>query len=226
MSAVAVLRPAYPRGDCHLVLLIRHRRLFLVEPAHFPAHRLLDALAHQLLMPVELVANIVQGATMLVVTVLCHGENLPVALDGQPQLIVEVSTDGYEHLMKVTLALGEEDYVIGILRSIHLRRQAYLCVQTLIHPVHEIGKHQVGEILRQVVAYRKSGSGVYNLVKQPKQILVLDFPAHDAFQHIVVYGRIELLDVDFQTIERPAFKLADDVVHSSCTAFYASVLNA
>lgn len=162
---------------------------------------------------------------MLVVAVICYGEDLIIVLDVQFKLVMQVMTYGRECLVQILLVVREEYDVVCILRSIERILPAYLCVQTLIHPVHEIGKHQVGEILRQVVAYRKPGSGVYNLVKQPKQILVLDFPAHDAFQHIVVYGRIELLDVNFQTIERPAFKLADDVVHSSCAAFDASVLN-
>jgi len=54
MSAVAVLCPAYPRCYCHFVVPIRDGRLFLVELAHFSAHGLLDTLAHQLLIHVEL----------------------------------------------------------------------------------------------------------------------------------------------------------------------------
>lgn len=112
---------------------------------------------------------------MLVVAVICYGEDLIIVLDVQFKLVMQVMTYGRECLVQILLVVREEYDVVCILRSIERILPAYLCVQTLIHPVHEIGKHQVGEILRQVVAYRKSGSRVYNLVKQPKQILVLDF---------------------------------------------------
>ena len=117
MSAVAVLRPAYPRCYCHLVVPIRDGRLFLVEPADFSAHGLLDALTHQLLVSVELVAYIVKSASVTVVAVLCNGENLIVGLDGEVQLLGQVATDGLKRLVQVSLVVSEERYIVGILCS-------------------------------------------------------------------------------------------------------------
>lgn len=108
MSAVAVLCPANPRCYCHFVVPIRDGRLFLVELADFTAHGLLNALAHQLLIPVELVAHIVQCTTMLVVSVLSNREHLIIALDGQLQPVIQIATNGMECLVQVCLVVSKE----------------------------------------------------------------------------------------------------------------------
>lgn len=196
MSAVAVLRPANPRGNSHLVLLIGHGWLLVVEFGYDAAQVFLDALAHEFLLAVELVAYIVEGATVLVVAVHGNGENLIVALDFEVQFLLHETLDGSEYLMQVLLVVGEEWYIVGILGSVHRLRAAYLDVQPLIYPVHEVGEAQVGEVLRQVVAYRQSRSRVYNLVQQPQEVCVLNLPAHDAFQHLVVDAWVELANVN------------------------------
>ena len=83
MFAVTMLYPAYPRRDCHLVLLVRHRRILLIQLCYCPAHRLLDAFAHELLVAVELIAYIVKCASVIAVAVLCYREHLIIVFDGQ-----------------------------------------------------------------------------------------------------------------------------------------------
>lgn len=138
MSAVAVLRPAYPRCYCHLVVPIRDGRLFLVELADFSAHGLLDALTHQLLVSVELVAHIVQCSTVLVISVICNGEHLIISLDGQLQPVIQIAANGMECLVQVILVVCKEYDVVCILCSMERLCPSNLYVKPFIHPVHEV----------------------------------------------------------------------------------------
>ena len=108
MSAIAVLRPAYPRGNSHLVLLIGYGWLLAVEFGYGAAQVFLDTLAHEFLLTVELVAYIVECATVLVIAVHGNGEYLIVALDFEVQFFLHVTLDSTEHLVQVLLIVGKE----------------------------------------------------------------------------------------------------------------------
>ena len=64
----------------------------------------------------------------------------------------------------------------------------------------EVGKHQVCEVLAQIVADRHAVGAVDDRIEQGERILAFDFAADDGFQYVVVYRRVELPDVDFEAI--------------------------
>ena len=85
-----MLRPTEPRGER---LLIGGSLWCRDEPVQFrslPAEVLFDVLAYQLLFPVELITDIINGASVPIVPILCDGENLPVSLDLQFQFLLDI----------------------------------------------------------------------------------------------------------------------------------------
>ena len=149
-----MLRPAYPRSDSHLELLVGRFGLSPVQTGYGSAQVFLDTFAQELLIAVELVAYIVKSASVTVVAVLCNGENLIIGLDGEVQPLGQVATNGLKRIVQVSLVVSEERYIVGILCGIERVGLADLDVQPFIDPMHEVREHEVGEVLRKVVAYR------------------------------------------------------------------------
>ena len=84
----------------------------------------------------------------------------------------------------------------------------------------EVGKHQVCEVLAQIVADRHAVGAVDDRIEQGERILAFDFAADDGFQYVVVYRRVELPDVDFEAISGvfPVFDSPLDIPHRSMNA--------
>lgn len=156
-----MLRPAEPRGER---LLIGGSLRFWDEPIKFrslPAEVLFDILAHQLLFPVELITDIINGASVPVVPVLCDGENLPVALDLQFKFLLDIPAYMFESAAQNLLAVVQEGYVVRIFGTpdygFALKPEFLLDYiwQPLVHPVHKVAQTEVCEVLAQVVPDRK-----------------------------------------------------------------------
>ena len=144
MFAVAVLRPTQPRGDSLFVGFRVKRRLPFVELGGGTAEILFYALSDELLFPVKLVTDIIKPLPVPVVSVHGNREDLPIILNPQFKFLFEI---GLDKLVKEPpqrfLAFAIKGEVVGVFLAVYL--------PNLIHFVHEIGKEQVGEVLRQVV---------------------------------------------------------------------------
>ena len=143
---------------------------------------------------------------MLVVPVACQRKYLPVVLDFQPQLLLDVWLDEcLEGFVQPFLAVAVESDVVGVLVAVDAK--------LLIDLVHEPCQHQIGEILREVVAdwqglsvaklalldrVRCAVDAGDDFVQQPDEPLVLDFPAYSLFEGLMGQRWVELLDVDFE----------------------------
>lgn len=192
-----MLRPTEPRGYRLFELGRTDRRLTLGQPSYGTAKVSLYALAHQFLITEKLKPHIVQRPAVAVSPVASDREYLPIRFHGQQQLVLDVRSDDLsESRMQPFLAVGEEHDIIGILRAVK--------AQPLVYRVHKVTEHKVSKELRQVITDRQSVRAVYDFVKKPQQVAVLNLAAHNPFQHIVPYGWVELLDVYLQAIERSA----------------------
>lgn len=132
--------PSKPCG--HLSLVIGLGYVFqLVERAHLLAKNPLYALSDELLLAVELISYIIKRTPMTVVPVFRNGEYLPVVLNFQLQLILDVKPyETMEELPELVLARMEEHEVIRVFFTVN--------PVNLIHTVHEICHREVGEVLR------------------------------------------------------------------------------
>ena len=182
------------------------------------AQVLFDTLADKLLSSEEFVPDIIYCPAVAVIAVLGNREYLMVVLDDKLQLLFDVPPYLWKYLVKPLLAVAVEDKIIGILLTLQFER--------FVHPVHKVGEVQVGEVLRQVVAYRQTRRTVYDFVKQPQEVSVLDFPADEPFQHVVAYRRITLADVDFKAVQGLSLVTSYHLPDVACAALYASVLDA
>ena len=216
MSRIAVSRPSQPR--CQRLSECLGGKSLPHEPGCLPAEVSLYGLAQQLLSAVEPVAHEVQRTPVPVVAALRYGEDLPVVLYGQAQPLLHVFPYLPERPVKPLLAVAVEDEVVGILLAVQF--------ECLVHPVHEVCEAQVGEVLREVVAYGQSGCAVYDFVQQPQEVSVLDFPPYDAFQHIMVDGRVALADVHLQAVQRSSPVLPYRPPHMARASLYAPALDA
>ena len=188
-----MLCPTKPRSYTLLEVRRADRRHTLFEFDHRFAKVALDALAYQLLIAIEFIPHIVQGSAVPVIAILGYWEYLIVGFHLQLQFLFNVWLDDLcKGGSQLVLAVGQKDDVISVFCAVQL--------QSFVYHVHKVTQGQIGEELRQVVADWQSVCAVYNLIKKPKQIFVFDFPSYNTFQNVVLYGRIELLDVDFQAI--------------------------
>lgn len=244
-----MLRPTEPRGNSLFVRLDIPKRLLTVQSRALTAEVLLRLFPYEFLSPIKLVPDIIERTPVTVKPVVCDRENLPILLDREPKP-QKVFTQEREHLAEAFLAVAEQGYVIGVLRSVNS--------VNLIHAVHNIAQDKVREILRQVVSDRQAcqvvrvpdihrdtatadikerphregfllgrrDSGIDYVVQQPQQVGVFYFPPNNAFQHRVTDGRIELPKVDFKAIQGLPFIFTDNLINITRTALYAPSFHA
>lgn len=164
MFAVAVLRPTQPRSDSLFVGFHVQRWIAFVKPGCSTAEVLFDALSYELLFPVKLITDIIKPTTVPVIAVHGDRKDLPVVLDFQFKFLFDI---GLDELVKepaqLLLAIAVKREVVGVFLAVYL--------PNLIHFVHEIGKEQVGEVLRQVVSDRHTVCAVDDFIKQPRRSL-------------------------------------------------------
>jgi len=92
------------------------------------------------------------------------------------------------------LVVGKNHNVIGISEII-------LHALFLFQPMVEICKIEICEILRKIVAdWDTAFNRINDFVKKPKQPGILDFPADNLLQDVMVDAWVEMADVDFQAI--------------------------
>lgn len=244
-----MLCPTEPRRNSLFVRLDIPKRLLTVQSRALTAEVLLRLFPYEFLSPIKLVPDIIERTPVTVKPVVCDRENLPILLDCEPKP-QKVFTQEREHLAEAFLAVAEQGYVIGVLRSVHS--------VNLIHSVHNIAQDKVREILRKVVPDRQAcqvvrvpdihrdtatadikerplgegfllgrrDGGINHIVQQPQQVGVFDFPPNNAFQHLVADGRVELPQVDFKAIQGLSVILADNLIDITRTALYAPFFHA
>lgn len=149
---------------------------------------------------------------MLVRPVLGNRKYLLVAFQRQFQgreILLDVGQQDVQFLFRG----GEKYHVIGISEIVPHPL-------LLLDPMVEVGKHQVCEVLAQIVADRHAVGAVDDRIEQGERILAFDFAADDGFQYVVVYRRVELPDVDFEAISGvfPVFDSPLDIPHRSMNA--------
>lgn len=138
-----MFRPTEPRTDTLFIHLWRERRLAFVQAGDGTAEILLDTFPYELLFPIELIADIIEGTTALVVTVPCNGEHLIVPFDSQIQFLRQIAAYLLERLVEFLFVVAEEADVVGVFRCFEF--------QNLVHIVHEVGKKKICQELRQVI---------------------------------------------------------------------------
>lgn len=134
----------------------------------------------------------IEAAPVLVRPVLGNRKYLLVAFQRQFQgreILLDVGQQDVQFLFRG----GEKYHVIGISEIVPHPL-------LLLDPMVEVGKHQVCEVLAQIVADRHAVGAVDDRIEQGERILAFDFAADDGFQYVVVYRRVELPDVDFEAI--------------------------
>ena len=219
MFTVAVLRPSKPRSYASFEVLGADGRDTFLEFGHLTTEVALDAFAHQSLVAIELIPNVVQPSTALVEAVVGHGEYLIVRLYLQLQFLFNVRSYVLrKSVVQAFFAIRQKDDVIGILCAIQ--------VQHFIDLMHEIAQGKVGKELRQIVAYGQSIRTVDYLVNQPNQIIVLYLPSDKAFQHMVLQRWVKLADVNLQAIERSALIAFNQLINTSCAALNSAAFDA
>ena len=218
MFAVAVLRPTKPRSHLLLVVLQVGERRTPVQFGNRTAEVLFDTFAYALLVVVKHEPYIIKSATASVLPVLGYREYLVVAFHRQQEFLAQVAFHLTEQIVKILLVPVQEHNIVSIAKII-------LDPQYLFDPMVEISQIQVCKILRQVVPDWYAVRAVNDFVQQPKQSLVLDFPADDLFQAFVVDIRVELLDVEFQAV--PCSLLVfESIIDALHTTVYSSTLYA
>ena len=219
MFAVAVLRPTQPRGDSLFVGFRVKRRLPFVELGGGTAEILFYALPDELLFPVKLITDIIKPTTVPVIAVHGDRKDLPVVLDFQFKFLFEI---GLDKLVKEPaqrfLAFAVKGEVVGVFLAVYFLHFIYL--------VHEVTEKQVSEVLRQVVSNRHTVCAVDDFIKQPQQVFVLYLASDDAFQHVVLYGRIVFLYVDFKAVHGLSPVFAYHLIDVPGTALYTPSLDA
>ena len=195
------------------------RRLPFVELGGGTAEILFYALSDEFLFPVKLVTDIIKPSPVPVVAVHGNREDLPIILNPQFKFLFEI---GLDKLVKEPpqrfLAFAIKGEVVGVFLAVYLPHLIYL--------VHEVTEEQVGEVLRQVVSDRHTICAVYDFIKQPQQVFVLNLAAHDTLQYVVLYGRVVFLDVDFQAVHRLSLVLPYHLVNVPGAALYTPFLDA
>lgn len=107
--------------------------------------------------------------------------------------IFQIFFDLAEQGMKHRFACCQDHDVISISVII------FYCL-LLFDPVIEIGKVEVGQVLAQIVADRKPGRTVNDLVQKPQQIRVLELLPDQFLHYIVIDARVEFLYIEFETV--------------------------
>lgn len=124
-----------------------------------------------------------------------HGEHLVVLLNFEFQLNTKIFLDFLEYGPQLLLAIGEENHIIYIAEVI-------LDVENLFHPMVEIIEVNICQILRKIVANREAIGTVYNLVENNKDARVFDNLCHLRLQNLVIYARVIVAHVQFETVFR------------------------
>ena len=87
----------------------------------------------------------------------------------------------------------------------------------------QIRQIKVGQILTHVIANRQTVCGINDFIQQLQQPRILNLTPYNGFQHIMLYGRIELADVRFKAIAR-AFSILHETLHAlACLADAAAL---
>ena len=133
-----MLRPTEPRGNRLFVRFQLPQGLLSVQLGAHTTEILFGAFPYELLIPIELVPDVIKGSPPLVKSVLGEGENLPIPLHGQVQG-GQLLTQAAEHSPKPLLALPEQGYVVGILRTVD--------TLDLVEIVHNRAQDEVSEVL-------------------------------------------------------------------------------